>query len=52
LKVKGLVNEKYPGGFEAQTVLLEQEGHCVVKKGKNFFVKDHEKSIVHLDEQC
>jgi alkylated DNA nucleotide flippase Atl1 len=50
LKVKGLINEKYPGGFEAQTVLLEQEGHVVVKKGKNCFVKDYEKSMVRLDQ--
>jgi hypothetical protein len=51
LKVKGLINEKYLGGAEAQTVLLEQEGHSVIKKGKNFFVKDYEKSVIRLDEQ-
>ena len=50
LKVKGLINEKYPGGSEAQTVLLKQEGHVVVKKGKNCFVKDYEKAIVCLDK--
>lgn len=50
LKVKGLINEKYPGGSEAQTVLLEQEGHVVVKKGKNCFVKDYAKAIVRLDK--
>ena len=50
LKVNGLINEKYPGGMEAQTVLLEQEGHVVVRKGKNCFVKDYEKSVIRLDE--
>jgi alkylated DNA nucleotide flippase Atl1 len=50
LKVNGLINEKYPGGAEAQTVLLEQEGHVVVRKGKNCFVKDYEKSVIRLDE--
>ena len=50
LKVKGLINEKYPGGSEAQTVLLKQEGHVVVKKGKNYFVKDYQKAIVRLDQ--
>jgi len=49
LKVKGTINEKYPGGTEAQTLLLEQEGHSVVKKGKNYFVKDYEKALVQLD---
>ena len=51
LKVKGLINEKYPGGVAAQTVLLEQEGHSVVKRGKNCFVQDYEKSIFRLDQE-
>jgi alkylated DNA nucleotide flippase Atl1 len=49
LKVKGLINEKYPGGVEAQTVLLEQEGHSVIKKGKNSYVKDYEEALFHLE---
>ncbi len=49
LKVKGMINEKYHGGVEAQTVLLEQEGHSVLKKGKNSYVKDYEKALVRLD---
>jgi alkylated DNA nucleotide flippase Atl1 len=52
LKVKGMINEKYPGGVEAQTALLEQEGHTVVAKGKNSYVKDYEKSLARLDQQC
>jgi hypothetical protein len=50
VKVKGLINEKYHGDSEAQAVPLEQEGHVVVKKGKNCFEKDYEKTIVRLDQ--
>ncbi len=50
LKTNGLINEKYPGGIEAQRLLLEQEGHNVVKKGKNSYVKDYEKALVRLDQ--
>jgi hypothetical protein len=49
LKTKGLINEKYPGGAQGQTGLLEQEGHTVIQKGKNFFVKDYEKLLAKLD---
>jgi alkylated DNA nucleotide flippase Atl1 len=48
LKVKGLINEKYPGGVEAQTARLEQEGHSVIKRGKNAYVKDYEKALYQL----
>lgn len=48
LKTGGLVNEKYPGGVEAQTVFLEGEGHTVVQKGKNVFVRDFEKALATL----
>lgn len=48
LKVKGMINEKYPGGVIAQTALLEQEGHSVVKKGKNSYVKDYEKVLMRF----
>jgi hypothetical protein len=50
LKVKGLINEKYPGGVEAQTALLMQEGHSVIKKGKNSYVKDYEKALFQLNQ--
>jgi alkylated DNA nucleotide flippase Atl1 len=50
LKTKGMINEKYPGGTKAQMLFLEQEGHSVVKKGKNYFVKDYEKAVVQLDQ--
>jgi len=42
LKNGGVINEKYPGGAPAQKRLLEQEGHTVVKKGKNYVVVDYE----------
>jgi alkylated DNA nucleotide flippase Atl1 len=38
LKTGGMLNPKYPGGVEAQKELLEQEGHYVVAKGKNWVV--------------
>jgi alkylated DNA nucleotide flippase Atl1 len=49
LKTGGVINEKYPGGVEKQKVLLEQEGHSVEAKGKNFKVKDYQKALVALD---
>jgi alkylated DNA nucleotide flippase Atl1 len=48
LKVGGVINEKYPGGAEAQKKLLEKEGHKVVQKGKNYVVVNYEKSLVKL----
>jgi len=39
LKTGGFLNEKYPGGAEAQKALLEQEGHVVTRKGKNTLCK-------------
>jgi alkylated DNA nucleotide flippase Atl1 len=49
LKTGGIINEKYPGGAEAQKVLLEQEGHVVIKKGKNYVVKDYLKALTTLN---
>jgi len=46
LKTGGVINEKYPGGVEAQKKLLEQEGHKVVPKGKKWIVVDFEKYLV------
>jgi len=48
LKVGGVVNEKYPGGVEAQRKLLEKEGHKVIQKGKQYIVADFEKHMVKL----
>lgn len=46
LKAGGVINEKYPGGVEKQAVLLEEEGHDIVQKGKNWVVADWETSCV------
>lgn len=48
LKVGGVINEKYPGGAEAQKKLLEKEGHKVVQKGRNYVVLDYEKVLAKL----
>ncbi len=48
LKTGGVINEKYPGGVEAQKELLENEGHRVIQKGKKYVVIDYEKSLTKL----
>ena len=48
LKTGGLLNEKYPGSIEAQKVLLENEGHVVVNKGKKVLVQNYEKALTQL----
>jgi alkylated DNA nucleotide flippase Atl1 len=48
LKTGGILNEKYPGGAEAQKLRLEREGHTVVKKGKKHTVLNYEKSIAQI----
>jgi len=49
LKTDGVLNEKYPGGFEGQKLRLEQEGHTVIKKGKKYAVLNYEKSLIQLN---
>ena len=49
LKAGGVLNEKYPGGVEAQRLRLEREGHTVIKKGKNNLVQNYEKSLIQID---
>ena len=48
LKTGGVINEKYPGGVEAQKKLLEKEGHKVVQKGKKCVVVGYEKSLAKI----
>ena len=48
LKTGGVLNEKYPGGAEAQKLRLEREGHTVIKKGKKYAVLNYEKALVHI----
>ena len=53
LKANGELNEKYPGGAEAQKEKLEAEGHTVIKKGRKnirYFVKDYESAIICFAE--
>ena len=37
LKTGGIINEKYPGGVEAQKKMLEKEGHQLIQKGKKIW---------------
>jgi len=48
LKTGGVINEKYPGGVEAQRKLLEKEGHKIIQKGKKYIVVDFEKYLVKI----
>jgi hypothetical protein len=48
LKTGGFLNEKYPGGAEAQKALLEQECHAVTQKGKKYAVANYEKALAQL----
>lgn len=48
MKAGGVLNEKYPGGFERQKDLLEAEGHVVVPKGKKYVVIGFDKSLAGL----
>ena len=41
LKAQGLLNEKYPGGTQAQQELLEKEGFKVVRKGRKAYVENY-----------
>lgn len=52
LKADGELNDKFPGGAQAQKERLEAEGHVVVQKGRTrlrYFVKDYEQSLFDLD---
>jgi alkylated DNA nucleotide flippase Atl1 len=48
LKTGGILNEKYPGGVEAQRLRLEREGHTVIKKGKKHVVLNYERSLIQI----
>lgn len=52
LKANGELNEKYPGGAEAQKEKLEAEGHTIIQKGRKnirYYVKDYESALFELD---
>ena len=51
LKANGELNEKYPGGIEAQKEMLEKEGHTIIQKGRKnikYYVKDYESVLFDL----
>lgn len=51
LKANGELNEKYPGGIEAQKEKLEKEGHTIIQKGRKnirYFVKDYESALFEI----
>ncbi|MFH0849019.1 MAG: hypothetical protein V1857_05910 [archaeon] len=48
LKKGGVLNEKYPGGIEGQSRLLEKEGHVIQQKGGRHSVICYEKNLARL----
>ena len=48
LKTGGELNQKYPGGIEKQTKLLESEGFEVIKKGKKTLVYGYQDHIMKI----
>lgn len=48
LKSGGILNEKYPGGADLQKELLESENHTIIKKGKNYIVRDYQKLLAKI----
>jgi alkylated DNA nucleotide flippase Atl1 len=48
LKSGGFLNEKYPGGAEAQRELLESERHTVIQKGKKLVVLNYERYLAQI----
>ena len=54
LKANGELNEKYPGGIEAQKEKLEAEGHTIISKGRKnirYYVKDYEMALYDLERE-
>jgi len=48
LKTGGIINEKYPGGAEAQKGILEEEGHTIATKGKKLVVTDYRHTLAEV----
>lgn len=51
LKTDGELNDKYPGGTEAQKQKLEAEGHTIINKGKSksrYYVADFQDFLINL----
>ena len=45
---EGRLIDKFPGGIEAQKLLLEKEGHKITQDGKFYYVKNYEKKLFVL----
>lgn len=45
---EGRLIDKFPGGIEAQKILLEKEGHKLVQKDKFYYVKNYERKLFAL----
>ena len=53
LKKDGELNEKFPGGIEAQGRKLEEEGFSIIEKGRTkikYFVKGYENFLADLEK--
>jgi hypothetical protein len=53
LKKDGELNEKFPGGIEAQGKKLEEEGFSIIDKGRTkikYFVKGYENFLADLEK--
>lgn len=46
LKAGGFLNDKFPGGAEAQKRRLEKEGFRVIAKGKRYYVSGYQSHLV------
>lgn len=46
LKKGGIINPKYPSTVEELKKRLEQEGHTIIKKGKNYQVKNYQQHLI------
>jgi len=47
LKVDGYLNDKYPGGADAQRLKLEEEGFTITKSGSRYRVDDYKEHLVN-----
>lgn len=50
LRPGGRLNEKYPGGVQAQRARLEAEGHTVVQRRRGLIVEGYEAALGTLEE--
>ena len=41
-----MLNPKFPGGAEAQKLLLENEGFKILQKGKKYFVENYKDYLI------